>query len=93
MKKIKHDTRVAIWGIVGALSLFGFAVFLAMLGPYIESKTRKEEEPAMRIEESDIDDIRDDMEEVSIEINGKRYILVDSAIDILQNYLEDSEDD
>jgi hypothetical protein len=45
----------------------------------------------MYIEESSLDDIRDKMEEVSVEINGKQYILVDTAVDILQEYLEEEE--
>ena len=93
MKKFNHDTRVAIWGIVGALGLFGFSIFLAMLGPYIEAKANKEkEEQPMYIDESTLDDIREEMEEHAIEVNGQQYILVDSAVDILQEYLDDEED-
>lgn len=88
-----HDAKVAVWGIVGALGLFAFSVFLASLGPYIESKTNKEqEESSMYIDDSVIDDIRDDLTEASIEINGQQYVLVDTAMDTLQGYLEEMED-
>lgn len=89
-----HDIKVAVWGVIGALGLFGFSVLLAALGPYIEDKTNNEEseDSSMYIEESSLDDIRDKMEEVSVEINGKQYILVDTAVDILQEYLEEEDE-
>lgn len=85
----KHDIKVAVWGIIGALGLFGFSVLLAMLGPYIEKKTAKEEGSMGIIEDTNLDDIRDDLEELAIEINGKRYVLVDTVMDILQDYTEE----
>lgn len=88
-----HDAKVAVWGIIGALGLFAFSVFLASLGPYIESKTNKEQEDSqMFIDDTVIDDIRDDLMDASIEINGQQYVLVDTAMETLQGYLEDTED-
>lgn len=84
-----HDIKVAVWGIIGALCLFGFSILLAMLGPWIEQKTAKEESSMGIIEDTNLDDIRDDLEELAIEINGKQYILVDSVMDILQDYTEE----
>lgn len=85
-----HDIKVAVWGIIGALCLFGFSILLAMLGPWIEQKTAKKEESSMGIiEDTNLDDIREDLEELAIEINGKQYILVDSVMDILQDYTEE----
>lgn len=92
----KHDMKVALLGALGAIGLFVFSILLASLGPIIEQSaqnfnTSNEEDSSMYIEESSLDDIRDKMEEVSIEINGKQYILVDTAVDILQEYLEEEE--
>lgn len=87
----RHDLKVALWGGLGALGLFVFSILLASLGPIIEqsAQTFNKEESSMHIDESNLDDIRDEMTEASIEINGKQYILVDSAIDILQEYIEE----
>ena len=87
----KHDMKVALWGALGAVGLFVFSILLASLGPIIEQSAQNfnEEESSMHIDESNLDDIRDEMTEVSIEINGKQYILVDSAMDILQEYIEE----
>ena len=87
----KHDLKVALLGGLGALGLFAFSILLASLGPIIEQSAQNfnEEESSMHIDESNLDDIRDEMTEVSIEINGKQYILVDSAMDILQEYIEE----
>lgn len=92
----RHDLKVALWGGLGALGLFVFSILLASLGPIIEQSAQNfndsnEEDSSMYIEESSLDDIRDKMEEVSIEINGKQYILVDTAVDILQEYLEEED--
>lgn len=84
-----HDIKVAIWGIVGALGLFGFSVLLAMLGPWIEEKTAKEESSMAIIEDSNLDDIRDDLEELAVEFNGQQYVLVDTVMDILQDYTQE----
>lgn len=92
----KHDMKVALCGAVGAVGLFVFSILLASLGPIIEQSAQNfnnsnEEDSSMYIEESSLDDIRDKMEEVSVEINGKQYILVDTAVDILQEYLEEED--
>lgn len=89
-----HDIKVGIFGICGAICLFLFSMLLAALGPYLEDKTNNEEseDSSMFIEESSLDDIRDKMEDVAVEINGKQYILVDTAVDILQEYLEEEDE-
>lgn len=84
-----HDIKVAVWGVIGALGLFGFSVLLAMLGPWIEEKAAKEESSMGVIEDTNLDDIRDDLEELAVEFNGKQYVLVDTVMDILQDYTEE----
>lgn len=90
----KHDLRVGLFGCLGAAGLFGFSVFLAGLGPYIDAKTHEtdnQEESTMYIDETVLDDVKDTMEERSIEINGRTYILVEDAVGVLEEYLNDEE--
>lgn len=91
--KKKHDIKVAIWGVIGVVGIFGFSVFLASLGPFIENVTRnigEQEESSMGIiEDTNLDDIHDDLEELAIEINGQQYVLVDTVMDILRDYTEE----
>ena len=93
-EKRKHDLRVGLFGCLGAAGLFGFSVFLAGLGPYIDAKTHEtdnQEESTMYIDESVIDDVEDTMEERSVVFNGCKYILVEDAVDVLKEYLNEEE--
>ena len=97
MKKLNHDVKVGIWGGIGAIGIFLFAIGLAAIGPYIEKKSKEfdgkeESSMSMSIEESALDDIRDSLTELSVEFNGKQYVLVDTAMDVLQDYLDTEED-
>lgn len=90
--RAKHNARVGVWGLVGIIGLFAFAAFLAGLGPLIEEHTKEkegEEESSMFIEESSLDDIRDELEKRTIEINGQNYLLVDEVMSVLEAYLEE----
>lgn len=90
--KKKHDFKVGLWGLIGVACLFGFSMFLASLGPAIESATHKleQEESSMGvIEDTNLDDIRDDLEQLAVEFNGQQYVLVDSVMDILHDYTEE----
>lgn len=97
MRKLSHDVKVGIWGGIGAIGIFLFAIGLAAIGPYIEKKSeefdgKEESSMGMYIEESALDDIRDSLVEQSVEFNGRQYVLVDTAIDTLQEYLDTEED-
>lgn len=90
--KKKHDFKVGLWGLIGVACLFGFSMFLASLGPAIESATHKlgQEESSMGvIDDTYFDDIQYSLEELAIEINGQQYVTIDSVMDILRNYTEE----
>lgn len=92
-RRTAHDVKVGLFGLAGSISFFLIAFGLACFGSYMETKTQESgtEESSMFIEESSLDDIRDEMEQCAIEINGEQYIRIDTAMELLQGYLDEED--
>lgn len=89
----KHDKTVGCWGLFGTLCIFGFALLLAYWGSYMDKQANDgKEESSVYLEESNLDDIRDDLTDIAILINDQQYVTVDQVMGVLQDYLNDEED-